>query len=212
MKSVLVAIVLFTCYTGYSQKKLNLFNGKDLIGWSIYVSDSTIAPSSFFYVNKGVIETIGVPTGYLRTYKEFENYHLHIEWRYPEKPTNSGIFIHTNGGDKIWPTHYQCQLKHLNAGDFIVQGSGVSASLGDSVYTSTDNVKPLIPKIHESSEKNAGEWNAMDVDCKGNSVEIRINGVLQNVATNCSLTKGSIGLQAEGSKIQFRNLWIKKIR
>jgi len=26
------------------------------------------------------------------------------------------------------------------------------------------------------------------------------------------LTKGGIGLQAEGSKIQFRNIWIEKIK
>jgi hypothetical protein len=66
--------------------------------------------------------------------------------------------------------------------------------------------------LHPSNEKPAGEWNSFDITCKGNTVEIKVNGLLQNVATNCSLTKGGIGLQAEGSKIQFRNLWIEKIR
>jgi hypothetical protein len=31
------------------------------------------------------------------------------------------------------------------------------------------------------------------------------------VATDCSLTRGGIGLQAEGSTIQFRNLWIEPV-
>jgi hypothetical protein len=137
---------------------------------------------------------------------------LHVEWCYPEKPTNSGILLHTNGPDKIWVTHYQAQLKHENAGDFIVHGVGVSATIKDSIYVSTETVKPVVPKLYPSNEKPAGEWNSFDITCKGNTIEIKVNGLLQNIATNCSLTKGAIGLQAEGSKIQFRNLWIEQIR
>jgi hypothetical protein len=207
---ILIVLVTFSFYS-YSQKKEVLFNGKNLNGWSVYISDPAIKPSAFFYVKDGVIETPGIPTGYLRSKKEFENYRLHIEWRYPEIPTNSGIFIHTSGPDKIWPKHYQCQLKHLFAGDFIVQDEGLSATVRDTVYLSTAKVKPIAPKMKPSSENKAGEWNSYDIVCKGNTIEVKVNGVLQNYATKCSLTKGGIGLQAEGSKIQFRNIWIEKI-
>lgn len=212
MKTALFILLVTFSLSGFSQKKQQLFNGKNLDGWSIYVSDSTIKPASFFYVKDGVIETPGVPTGYLRTKKEFENYRLHVEWRYPEKPTNSGVFIHTVGPDKIWPRHYQCQLKHLSAGDFIIQDVGLSATVRDTVYVSTEKVKPIAPKMKPSSEKKAGEWNSFDIVCKGNTVEVKVNGVLQNYATNCSESKGGIGLQAEGSKIQFRNIWIEKLK
>jgi len=104
-------------------------------------------------------------------------------------------------------------LKHQNAGDFIVQGVGMQATLNDTVYTSTEAPsKPLIAKINPSNEKPAGEWNSYDITCDGDKIEIRVNGLLQNVATNCSVTKGGIGLQAEGSKIQFRNLWVEPIK
>jgi hypothetical protein len=212
MKTILLILLISFSLTGFSQKKQPLFNGKNLDGWYIYVSDSTIKPASFFYVKDGMIETPGVPTGYIRTKKEFENYRLHVEWRYPEKPINSGVFIHTIGPDKIWPTHYQCQLKNLFAGDFIIQGEGVSATVRDTVYTSTTKLKPIAPKMKPSSEKKAGEWNSYDIVCKGNTVEVKVNGVLQNYATKCSIAKGAIGLQAEGSKIQFRNIWIEKIK
>lgn len=212
MKTILLVLLVAISFTGFSQKKVKLFNGKNLNGWSIFVSDSTIKPSSFFYVKDGVIETPGVPTGYLRTKKEFENYRLHVEWRYPETPTNSGIFIHTSGPDKIWPIHYQCQLKNLFAGDFIVQDIGLKATVRDTVYVSTAKVKPIAAKMQPSSEKKAGEWNTTDIVCKGSTVEIKVNGVLQNYVTNCSIAKGGIGLQAEGSKIQFRNIWIEKIK
>jgi len=212
MKTILLVLLAALTLPGFSQKKQKLFNGKNLHGWTIFVSDSTIKPASCFYVKDGVIETPGVPAGYLRTKKEYTNYRLHVEWRYPEKPTNSGVFIHTVGPDKIWPRHYQCQLKHLFAGDFIVQDVGLSATVRDTVYVSTEKVKPIAPKMKPSSENKAGEWNSFDIVCNGNTVEVNVNGVLQNYATNCSDTKGGIGLQAEGSKIQFRNIWIEKIK
>lgn len=212
MKAILISIFLFTSVVGFSQKKELIFNGKDLNDWVIYVGDSTINPDQFFYVNDGMIETVGVPAGYIRTKKEYSNYRLHVEWFYPEEPTNSGILLHANGPDKIWISHYQAQLKHLNAGDFIVHGVGEHATIRDTVYVSTETLKPVIPKNNPTNEKPAGEWNSFDITCKGNTVEIKVNGLLQNTATNCSLTKGSIGFQAEGSKIQFRNIWIEKIK
>jgi hypothetical protein len=205
---VLVLIIVVSC----TQKKESLFNGNNLDGWTIYVEDSTINPNDYFYVNDGMIETVGVPLGYLRTVKEYENYNLHIEWRYPETPTNSGVFLHTSGPDKLWPEHFQAQLKHENAGDFIVHGVGNSAVLKDTLFTSTIEQRPLLPKWNPTNEKPAGEWNSYDITCKGNTIEVRVNGLLQNSATNCSLTKGGIGLQAEGSKIQFRNLWVEAIK
>ncbi len=212
MKTIFASIFMMLSMAGFSQKKEQLFNGKDLKGWTIYVEEENMDPDEFYYIKDGVIETAGVPNGYIRTNKKYSDYHLHIEWRYPEEPTNSGVFLHTTKPDKIWIAHYQAQLKHENAGDFIVHGVGVSATLGDTVYVSTEEVKPLIAKMNDSNEKKAGEWNSYDITCKGNTIEIKVNGLLQNKATNCSLTRGAIGMQAEGSKIQFRNLWIKKIK
>jgi hypothetical protein len=212
MKNIFVALFLLISVAGYAQKKESLFNGKDLKGWTIFVSDSKISPEKFFYVKNGLIETVGVPMGYLRSKKEYSNYHLHVEWCYPEKPTNSGVFVHTNGPDKMWPQHYQCQLKNLNAGDFIVNAVGEQATAGDSIYIGTEKVKPIAVKLHPTNEKPAGEWNSYDIVCKGSNVELSVNGLLQNSIKNCSMTKGSIGLQAEGSKIQFRNIWIEKVK
>ncbi len=212
MKSLFFFILGMLILASCAHKKEYLFNGKNLDGWTIFVGNDSIQPGTFFYANDGMIETVGVPNGYLRTVKEYENYHLHLEWRYPEKPTNSGVFLHTTGPDKIWVSHYQAQLKHENAGDFIVHGVGNSATIRDTVYISTEEVKPLIPKLDPSNEKPAGEWNSYDITCNGNIIELRVNGLLQNVATNCTFSRGGIGLQAEGSKIQFRNLWVKHIQ
>ena len=208
--------MIFTCVlvatASCTQPKELLFNGKNLDGWTIYVEDPTINPEDFFYVNDGMIETVGVPNGYLRTKKEYSDYHLHIEWRYPDEPVNSGVFLHTTGPDMIWPAHYQGQLKYQNAGDFIVHGVGVRATIRDTTYVSSDTLEPLIPKEHPTNEKPAGEWNSYDITCNGSTIELRVNGLLQNTATNCSLTRGGIGLQAEGCRIQFRNLWVEPLK
>ncbi len=212
MKTIFIYLFVFAIVASCTQKKESLFNGTNLDGWTIFVADSIISPEDFFYVKDGNIETVGIPFGYLRTVNEYSNYHLHLEWRYPENPTNSGVFLHISGPDKIWPNYFQGQLKYENAGDFIVQGVGVSATIGDSVYVANDTVNPLIPKINPTNEKPAGEWNSYDITCIGSTIELRVNGILQNTATDCSLTKGSIGLQAEGSKIQFQNLWIEHLK
>ncbi len=211
MRTVLITVLVLLLAASCTSNKEYLFNGENLDGWTIFVDESIISPEDFFYVNDGMIECVGVPNGYLRTVKEYSDYKLHIEWRYPDEPTNSGVFLHTSGPDLIWPAHYQGQLKYQYAGDFIVHGVGVSATLRDTVYVSSDSLKPLIPKLHPTNEKPAPEWNSYDITCRGNTIELRVNGLLQNTATDCSLTKGSIGLQAEGSRIQYRNLWIEPL-
>jgi hypothetical protein len=212
MKTILISFFLFLTVVSFAQKKQSLFNGKNLKAWTIFVGDDSIQPENFFYVKDGVIETTGVPNGYMRTQKEFSNYRLHVEWRYPEKEVNSGIMLHVTGPDKIWVSHYQANLKHLGVGDFVVHGVGQKATISGKEYVSTDKEKPAVPKLNPSNEKPQGEWNSYDIVCKGNTIEVTVNGLLQNTATNCSTTKGAIALQAEGCKIQFRNLWIEKIK
>ena len=78
MKKILIVALLFMVVSGCAQKKESLFNGKDLNGWTIFVADSTTSKEKFFYVKDGVIETVGVPMGYLRTKEEYSNYKLHV--------------------------------------------------------------------------------------------------------------------------------------
>lgn len=212
MKTILISVLMLLAVTGFAKKKQSLFNGKDLTGWYAFTGDQTIDLNKYFYVKDGVIETVGAPAGYLRTKTEFTNYRLHVEWRYPENEVNSGIMVHVSGSDKIWVTHFQANLKHLSVGDFVVHGVGERATIGGKEYVSTEKDKPAVPKMNLANEKPGGEWNTYDIVCKGNTIEVIVNGLLQNKATNCSLTKGAIALQAEGCKIQFRNIWIEKIK
>ena len=75
MKTLFVSLFVLLLAASCTDKKESLFNGENLDGWTIFVDDPSINPNEYFYVNDGMIETVGVPVGYLRTVKEYSNYH-----------------------------------------------------------------------------------------------------------------------------------------
>lgn len=202
----LLSLVLQAC----NQDEIQLFNGKNLDGWEMILADENIDPASIFTVQNGVINISGSSNGYLRTNKVYNNYQLHLEWRWTEEPTNSGLLLHVNGYE-FWPNCIEAQLQNQNAGDIVLIGYGVSGTIADSSYINTGKRYEVIEKYNESNEKPAGEWNSYDIICKKDQISIKVNGVLQNEAKNLSLNGGSIGLQSEGSPIEFRNIILKPI-
>ena len=67
--------------------KLNLFNGKDLTGWKIYLDkkDQDKDPAKFFTAEKdGVLKINGKVLGMIFTDKPFTNYTLSFDWLYPQ--------------------------------------------------------------------------------------------------------------------------------
>lgn len=145
----------------------------------------------------------GNQTGYFRTKKSYSDYKLHAEWKWPEKNEkgNSGILIHTQKPDSVWPSCLQVQLKNGSAGDFIGMNNV-------SVKETRGKAKETAAKLMASSEFPEGIWNSCDVICKNDSIEVFVNGILQNKGTECNFTGGTIGFQLEGKPIAFRNLFL----
>lgn len=193
--------------SGADGKKVMLWNGQDFTGWQRVLADATVDVDDVWWVRDGVIYCKGQPNGYLRTEERYSNYHLHLEWRWPETPTNSGVLLHMNGPDKVWSECIECQLKAGNAGDFVLMnGTGLTVDGADRKDVTKQFV--LIAKKAATSEKPAGQWNSYDIHCKGDSIVCYVNGVLQNEGTKASPATGFIGLQSEGSPIEFRNIYI----
>lgn len=185
--------------------QVQLFNGRDLNNWAFHLKDTSVDPAGVFMVHDGVIHITGNPYGYMRTKEKYSNYRLHVEWRWPSEATNSGVFINAQLPDTIWPKCIECQLAAGNAGDFICAG-------GSDMNERSDKSKKSVKKLSPSSEKPVGEWNIMEVICKSNTIEVIVNGVLQNKATGVSPDAGHICLQSEGKDIQFRNVYITKLK
>jgi hypothetical protein len=185
------------------QQRIQLFNGKDLKNWEFKLKDPLAAASDVFKVQNGVIQIKGDPFGYMRTKETFSDYRLNVEWRWPVEATNSGVFVHAQLPDTIWIRCIECQLQATNAGDFVCMN-------GADMNERTDKTKRSVKKIGDSAEKPTGEWNTMEVICKGNTIEVYVNGVLKNKATGVTVTSGHICLQSEGKLIEFRNVWLEK--
>jgi len=187
-----------------NSKKIMLFNGKDLKNWEFHLREYTAHPSTVFSVKEGVIHIAGQPFGYMRTKKIYSDYLLHVEWRWPGEPANSGIFVHAQLPDTIWPKCIECQLRVLSAGDMVCMS-------GADMNERTDKSKRVVNKLAETSEKPVGEWNTAEITCLGDNINIVINGVLQNKGTGLNISKGHICLQSEGGPIEFRNVWIQPL-
>ena len=190
----------------------DLFNGKDFTGWKFFLDPRGKAkPKDVWSVKDGVIVCKGKPFGYLLTEKEYGDYQLDLEWRWPETPGNSGVFVHVSGPDKIWPKAVEAQLMAGHAGDFwLVDGFKLDVDRErrdpkvDRHYFRMKTAKPV--------EKPAGEWNKYTITCKGDTIRLVINGQLVNEGKNAERTKGKILLQSEGAPIEFRNIRLTHLR
>jgi len=206
-----VLLLLAGCQgTPGSQQKVMLFNGKDLSGWKMVASDNDIPLNQIWSVRNGVIYCTGQRNGYLRTEAEYANYRLHVEWRWPGEPSNSGVLLHAAGPDKVWPRCIECQLKAGSAGDIVLMnGAGITAAGQDWQDASKQFV--VIRKKEAGSENPRGQWNAYDIRCQKDTIRCLVNGVLQNEGTHATQSTGWICLQSEGGSVEFRNIYIEPL-
>jgi hypothetical protein len=205
-----------------------LFNGTDLSGWGVFPAEAA-PPADTWTVQDGVLRTTGKPNGYIRTDGRYRDYKLTVEWRWVPVPPpvdaegrprnrNSGVLLHMQGEDAIWPKSIEAQLMETNAGDFYVIGGVQTAELealrdqafaaagtDEQARTRALNIRRL-PRKKDSSEKATGEWNTYTITCRGDSVTTVVNGVEQNHATKVTVVEGHICLQSEGAPVEFRTV------
>ena len=204
---MMLAVVAVMC-TGCAQRTA-LFNGRDFTGWKLYVHDENVNVDDVWSVKDGVVHCVGRPNGYMRTLAEYSNYKLHLEWRWPEVPSNSGVLLHASGEDQVWPRCIEAQLKSGDAGDFVlIRHTGITVG---KMYQDDEKMYISVKKKHGSNENAPGEWNSYDICCQGDSIMIYVNGLLQNAGRKVTDTEGWICLQSEGSPIEFRNIYIEPL-
>ena len=200
-----IALVTLLCVS-CGEKTTSLFNGKDLDGWSFILDPSNPAPAAdVFGVKDGVITISGRPFGFMYTDDTYGDCLLHVEWRWIGEPTNSGLFMHLEPSEMLWPRCAEVNLQAGHAGDMISSGGSQFEELKDA----GGRFKPSPNK--EQVEKPAGEWNVAEVYCRGNHIQAYINGVLKNEA-HFDRSSGHIGIQSEGGPLEIRNVYVKPLK
>jgi hypothetical protein len=155
---------------GKDDGTIHLFNGKDLKGFYTYLGAQEKGgkpfgknndPLKVFTVQDGMIRVSGQVYGGFITEKEYENYHLIVEFKWGEKTfpprekaaRDSGVLLHGVGEDGaaggFWLESVECQMIEGGTGDFILVGGKGRPSL-----TATVEMRPTgAPgtKIHEEA-------------------------------------------------------------
>lgn len=185
----------------------SLFDGSTLKGWTVFTPGAKDGETTFT-ANDGILSCAGAPTGYIATDEKFDSFELELEWRFdPTKgPGNSGVLLRVADKDQVWPRSIEAQLHSGNAGD--IWNIGEVPMKAEASRTEGRRTK----RAAESSEKPIGEWNKYRIRLVGGSLELWVNGVLQNKAEECEVSKGRIALQSEGAFIQFRNVRVKPLK
>lgn len=200
--------LIVSLLSGCAHHQPQLQNEEDFAGWKLFVEDENVDVKDVWSIKDGVIHCKGVPNGYMRTESDYSDYVLTLDWRWIGEGTNSGVLLHAQAPDKVWPECIECQLQSGNAGDFVIIYAK-SITVDGKKYENEDFT--VVPKKQKSNEKPIGEWNHYKIICKDDTITCYVNGVLQNKGTKASLSKGKIALQSEGGPIEFRNILIEPL-
>lgn len=203
MNKLLAAVILMVSAQGAGA--VELFNGRDFSGWELQTTPAAVVADAFQLLPDGVIASTGKPSGFIATRESYRNYKLHVEWRWPGKPGNGGVLLHISPGtfDRVWPVSLQVQTKFGNVGDLLPMAA---ASFAEPLTSAVGAETRIKARTAADSEKPAGEWNTCDIVSRDGTVEVTVNGVLQNRVSNVSPASGRIGFQLEGTPYELRRV------
>ncbi len=188
---------------------VDLFNGRDLVGWKAHLGRDGAPNVDTFTVRDGLLVCSGRPAGYLYTPKAYRRYTLSFEMAFvkPDGLTNdaafkgnSGCLIHigaTNALD-VWPRSIEVQGMHRQLGLILPIPRSLSCT------------KTFDAAAMEQARKPVGEFNQVTVRVRGGDMDIELNGIPVSTVRACELTEGPIGFQSEGVPTLWRNLRIRE--
>lgn len=207
----LLAMVAFPTFVTADEPAFSpLFNGRDLAGWV----NVNCAPETFT-VQDGMIHCDGLPTGALRTDRQFENFILELEWRHMKSGGNAGVFIWSGP----LPAVGQPFLRAIEV-QVLDHGYGKSdwfTTHGDIFPIHGSRMKPFSPSKGDRSfpkefrSKGTNEWNHYRIVATNGVIRLSVNGAEVSGGTDCSWRKGYIALESEGGIVDWRNLRIQEL-
>jgi hypothetical protein len=139
---------------------------------------------------------------WLRWNNELGDAVFHVEWRFTpvagKKGYNSGLYARNSADARIW---HQAQTGDASGG-YIFGETEVDGKLKGINLAKQNKVSRVKP---------AGEWNTFEIACKGKQMTLWVNGAITNKWDNCQVPRGYVGVEAEGYRIEFRNVKVKPL-
>jgi hypothetical protein len=186
---------------------IELFNGTNFDGWTFCMKNDA-DPMQTWSVTNGVIHCTGTPIGYLRTKQSYSDYVVTVEWRFVKvapKADNTGVLVHMQLPDKVWPMCIQNQGRSRHQGDlFLMMGAESKEHKG------MDKNTP-VPMHGPPNENPVGQWDTNVTVCAGNDVKAIINGKFMNETTECTISSGFVGIQSEGGDIEIQKIYLQPL-
>ena len=223
---LLIPIVFGFRDSGLKHRWEKLFNGKDLEGWNTYlgpdlddngkpITGQPIGldqdPRHVFTIvqqdGENVIRISGENWGAISTKKEYENYHLQLEFKWgalswgqkKNKKKDSGLLYHSVGkwgaDYGAWMRSQEFQIEETNCGDYWGVAGGmaeipaIKKSETEYVYSPQASLitfregsaagRRCIKQI--DAENPSGQWNTLDLYCHGDTSMHIINGKLMMI-------------------------------
>ena len=183
---------------------VSLFNGRDLTGWEPAEAD----PNTIWGVTEGLLTCTGQQGPWLRSVAQFGDFNFRLD--YQVSPAgNSGVFVRVpkdgnhHRADEIKPVAgVEVQIlddadpKYAMLKDY---------QFGASVY----DICGAQPRV----SRPAGEWNTLEINCKGPRIVTIHNGHKvtdvrpeTHPLIHLRSLSGYLGLQNHSSDVKFRNL------
>ena len=227
-----------------------LFNGKDLSGWDTYlappsndsgrrISQIPIGlnndPDHVFTVinqnGENVIRISGNGWGGISTTREYENYHLQLQFRWgtlrwkdkKDKKRDSGLLYHAvgpHGADYgAWMRSQEFQIQEGDCGDYWGVAGGIQ-DIPAVKKTDKDYIYDPAGQLYTFSEKSpvgrhcikagdpekpSGEWNTLDLYCHGDTSVHVINGITVMVLYHSRQTDNGRELPLTKGKLQIQS-------
>ncbi|MDR1336989.1 MAG: DUF1080 domain-containing protein [Tannerella sp.] len=200
---------------------VSIFNGKDLTGWKGLVENpvarAKMKPAELaknqakadeqmrksWVIENGLLAFVGSGYDNLCTEKQYGDMEMYIDWMLdPAGPdADAGIYLRGTPQVQIWDT------ARVNAGAQVGSGGLYNNQVNES--------KPL-----KVADNRLGEWNTFYIKMVGDRVTVKLNGEL--VTDNVTLENywnrelpvppvEQIELQAHGSKVYYRNIYVKEL-
>jgi hypothetical protein len=255
---VYISILLFLAGCKKEKEPSFLFNGTDLTGWDTYLGipqsvldvpyldkDSTGKYTEAFGLNYDPMQVFSVTTedganvirisgyiwGALITKEEYENYHLHLEFKWGEQksapreelPRNSGLCYHSTGAYGVfwtyWMRSFELEIMEGGLGDFVrvdetfadirAEYDPESGSPGYR-YSSEGEIRSVSYNLYKVNaageyENPYGEWNSVDLYTLNQEAIHIINGQVAICAENLHEQTGDVTVPLTKGKIQLQS-------